>query len=163
MTTEKQKIAQRERSRRYRQRHYEEWLAAGRIRDKARYQDPKRRAWTLAYKKKPEQRFYVLERSAKLRGYTVDISVEEYETLIIQDCHYCKSLLGKLQDETGGGLDRLDNGKGYILENVVPCCQVCNYIRGDYLTVEETQAAVNAVVQLRLTKARPAILSLATG
>jgi len=151
MTAEEHKIAQREASRRYRQKHYKERLAVERIQNKIRYQDPNRRAWISTYRKKPDRRFYVLKRSARLRDYSVDISVEEYKILIVRNCHYCKGVIGRLQDESGGGLDRLDNNKGYTLENVVPCCQVCNYIRGDYLTVEETQVAVDAIVQFRLT------------
>lgn len=29
------------------------------------------------------------------------------------------------------GLDRIDNGKGYIIGNVQPCCSTCNRIKSD--------------------------------
>jgi hypothetical protein len=29
------------------------------------------------------------------------------------------------------GLDRVDNGKGYEIDNVVPCCKECNYAKCD--------------------------------
>lgn len=27
--------------------------------------------------------------------------------------------------------DRVDNDKGYSIKNVVPCCETCNYMKGD--------------------------------
>jgi hypothetical protein len=30
------------------------------------------------------------------------------------------------------GIDRYDNKKGYILENIRPCCGECNYMKIDY-------------------------------
>lgn len=36
------------------------------------------------------------------------------------DCYYCG------QKINGVGFDRVDSRKGYVLSNVVPCCQKCN-------------------------------------
>ena len=30
------------------------------------------------------------------------------------------------------GIDRIDNNKGYIIENCVPCCRECNFLKRDY-------------------------------
>lgn len=35
------------------------------------------------------------------------------------------------------GVDRLNSSAGYVLDNLVPCCFVCNQIKGDRLTEEE--------------------------
>jgi hypothetical protein len=35
------------------------------------------------------------------------------------------------------GVDRIDNGTGYSLENLVPCCALCNQIKSQLLTYEE--------------------------
>jgi len=32
-------------------------------------------------------------------------------------------------DYVHNGIDRLDSSRGYILENCVPCCKVCNYAK----------------------------------
>ena len=48
-------------------------------------------------------------------------------------CYYCNLEL----NETGIGLDRLDNKNGYNIDNVVPCCGPCNYTRGNRFTVKE--------------------------
>jgi hypothetical protein len=62
--------------------------------------------------------------------------LEEHEFTLPQDfayklmsmaCSYCSS---PPTDETPNGLDRLDNTKGHILGNVVPCCETCNMMKG---------------------------------
>ena len=44
----------------------------------------------------------------------------------------------------------LNPTKGYYFENCVPCCKVCNIIKGDRLTPEETLGAINAIQKVRL-------------
>ena len=63
------------------------------------------------------------------------LSFEDYLQLIEgTNCSYCKR---KLLPSAGGGLDRLDNSRGYTKDNVVPCCGICNIARGDNFSVEE--------------------------
>jgi hypothetical protein len=57
--------------------------------------------------------------------------MENYELLINKSCYYCSNKLGT-KTIYGAGLDRLNNDLGYELNNVVPCCTFCNYIRGFY-------------------------------
>ena len=38
-------------------------------------------------------------------------------------CYYCGSIIETV------GVDRVDNNKGYTLDNVVPCCSKCNYMK----------------------------------
>ena len=52
------------------------------------------------------------------------ISESKFVELTAKECHYC----GK---EGPNGIDRVDNSKGYILENCVPCCKHCNYVKGN--------------------------------
>ena len=61
--------------------------------------------------------------SAKNRKLEFDISFNEFENIVKQSCHYC----GK----EGYGIDRVDSGKGYIKNNSVPCCSVCNIMKND--------------------------------
>lgn len=35
------------------------------------------------------------------------------------------------------GCDRIDNNKGHSIDNVVPCCNICNTVRGNNFTVDE--------------------------
>jgi hypothetical protein len=46
----------------------------------------------------------------------------------------------------GAHLDRIDNNKGYLFNNVLPCGSLCNSIRMNNLTVEETKDCINAIL-----------------
>jgi hypothetical protein len=79
------------------------------------------------YYGKSSKRMRVLYiQSAKKRGLAFDISQELFNELIKKDCFYC----GQSAIFQRNGLDRIDNTGGYIKENVVPCCFVCNQMKG---------------------------------
>jgi hypothetical protein len=62
------------------------------------------------------------------------LTFDEWYALIGNNiCHYCH---GPLHD-SGTALDRKDNTKFYILDNVVPCCIVCNRMKNQYISYEE--------------------------
>ena len=71
-------------------------------------------------------------KSAKQRGLEFNISLKEAAELFSSACVYCKQIptntciRTKLMTYTYTGIDRLDNNKGYIKNNVVPCCKYCN-------------------------------------
>lgn len=54
------------------------------------------------------------------------LSMKQYAKIVVLPCVYCHSV----KFETGTGLDRKDNSKGYLLSNVQPCCFVCNVMKG---------------------------------
>lgn len=93
-------------------------------------------------------RFNNVKRMAHERGLDFLLTKEEFQTLIKKPCHYCGDVFNA-RVETCAGLDRIDNIKGYELSNVLPCCTVCNRVRGDHFTIEETKAAVQAVISYR--------------
>lgn len=92
------------------------------------------------------RRMYVNSRAqAASRGLEFTLTPEEYKKTARRPCTYCRQYF----KQRSGGLDRIDNSKGYSIDNVLPCCGSCNAIRGDHLTVEETKAAMKAVMELR--------------
>lgn len=115
---------------------------------KIHYEQCKEREQSIQkiYGIKPEARYKRAVRNSKKRGKTWDISQQDYIDLISQPCFYDGASLCK---EFGTGLDRIDNSKGYSLDNVVPCCGDCNIIRGDRLTHEEMEVAMQAVLNFR--------------
>lgn len=77
--------------------------------------------------RRPRTRFNQGEVHAKRRGWLWTIPYEQWLLLVAPGtCHYCKGPL----NETGHGLDRRDNTKGYEEHNVVPCCLSCNWVKG---------------------------------
>ena len=103
--------------------------------------------------RQPKRRFDGGVYSAKRRGLTFTVTLEQYAALINQPCYYCQDRFGMIQDnQTGVGLDRIDNSIGYEIGNVVSCCKICNQIKMDCLTVEETIAAINAIFEVRNAK-----------
>lgn len=81
--------------------------------------------------------------SAKKRGYNFELSREEFVALINSDCAYCGQKPSQhytyRRDGKGikhNGIDRVDNTKGYTLNNCMPACATCNYAKRD-LTITE--------------------------
>lgn len=70
------------------------------------------------------------KRNAKLRNLVWNISREEFDRLISGFCHYCgvpprdRRLAEK--ELKFNGIDRLDNKRGYEIDNLVSCCDTCN-------------------------------------
>jgi len=64
---------------------------------------------------------------AKDRNIEFSISKEIFENIIKMKCFYC----GVLPDDEFNGIDRVDNNIGYIHNNCVSCCKMCNYLKAD--------------------------------
>lgn len=98
------------------------------------------------------------KRHAKNRGYCFELSQDQFEHLIVQDCHYCgcpPRRLHKGHNATYGvktrmfnGVDRKDNTQGYTTENAVPCCYFCNRAKGDS-TLENFERWLGELVAFR--------------
>ena len=74
---------------------------------------------------------------ARKRGKAWMLSHEEAFSLITQACTYCG--FTPEWPENRVGIDRVDNLKGYEVDNCVPCCFHCNSAKGDQ-TLEEFKA-----------------------
>jgi hypothetical protein len=69
--------------------------------------------------------FYFGKRDAAKRSLGWEILFDQFLKLRSENCYYCDDAIRS----TGSGLDRIDNSKGYTLDNVVPCCGPCNIVR----------------------------------
>jgi hypothetical protein len=119
--------------------------------DRKRNKDPKRKQQTKDRQTSPSGRYAPTKRSAKKRDILFCLTKEEYISLASQPCWYCNYALGT-PVAYRGGLDRLDSNQGYTIENCVSCCFVCNTIKNERFTPEETKAAVQAVIAYRKSK-----------
>lgn len=94
------------------------------------------------------RRFKAGKKSANKRNLEFTIEFERWIEEIRKPCYYCSNQLGP-PTETGIGLDRLDNKQGYIDSNIVSCCKVCNLLKSDRFTAQETKVMVDAVLKFR--------------
>lgn len=70
-------------------------------------------------------RYYQYWYSAERRGVPFDITLDEFLSLWQKPCTYCGGEIATI------GLDRVNNSLGYSLDNVLPCCKVCNTMKMD--------------------------------
>jgi hypothetical protein len=80
--------------------------------------------------------------SSKQRKIEFNLSKDEFKKFTSSNCYYCGIAplqVGrrKIKDNVYlyNGIDRLDNNKGYLFNNVKPCCFICNRAKRD-LTLE---------------------------
>jgi hypothetical protein len=85
----------------------------------------------------------IYKRTSKLRDLCFELTKNEFENLIIQNCHYCDRKPSNIMNRGNNknnfiynGIDRVDNTKGYTLDNCVPCCYKCNKAKGTMPTNE---------------------------
>lgn len=71
-------------------------------------------------------RFNSIRCGARHRDLSFDITLEQYVQLSAQVCWYCHEM-----DSVNPliGVDRIDNHRGYVMDNLVPCCIVCNNMK----------------------------------
>jgi len=92
-------------------------------------------------------RYSRAKHNAKKRNKIFEISLEEFTENCNQKCYYCKGYFPPCKQ--GSGMDRIDNNKGYVTNNILPCCGFCNAFRSNKLSVEETQKLISLLKQLR--------------
>ena len=71
---------------------------------------------------------------AKSKGLRFNITIDEFHNLITSNCRYCgtppNQVLRRsdlyIKEYFYNGVDRIDSIKGYVINNVVPCCGTCN-------------------------------------
>ena len=66
-----------------------------------------------------------IQKNAYKRGLLFTLSESDFERLVIQPCIYC----GFHSSTRLNGIDRVDNNKGYIIENCITCCKMCNVMK----------------------------------
>ena len=95
--------------------------------------------------------------NAKRRGYDFNLTEEQFKEMTQKDCYYCGAKPNQFfkqkyhnnyrkfnGDFIYNGLDRIDSNKGYTIDNIVPCCSICNYAKHN-LTLQEFQDWIEKV------------------
>jgi len=94
------------------------------------------------------------------RGHEWNLDSVYAFALMKENCHYCGDEprnVGKPNSESSAdcfiynGLDRVDNSKGYVVGNVVPCCRSCNRAKDTKTYSEFTSWVLRVCTHLNLT------------
>ena len=94
---------------------------------------------TQKYKQTDIGKYNTLKSQSKKRGLKVKITLGFFSKLIKEPCYYC----GKPNKTKG--LDRIRNELGYLITNVVSCCNTCNWMKNTH-TVGEFIEHCRAIV-----------------
>jgi len=93
------------------------------------------------------------KQGAKIRNYTFDLELDEFEKLTSSDCAYCGCPPTQMIETNGwqpvymyNGIDRVNNARGYELDNCVPCCGLCNQMKMG-MGVDEFLAHIERIYQ----------------
>ena len=81
-------------------------------------------------KKNIDKRFYIYKYSAKKRHINFEIDFNFFKQMVTDKCHYCSHTYEK--DGYLLGIDRFNNCVGYLEDNCVSCCKMCNMIKCSY-------------------------------
>jgi hypothetical protein len=107
-----------------------------------RYRTDEGQAYEHTLRVTPRSRYMRARYGSRKRGKAWSLTFEDYRNLVIHPCYYCNK---SIANETGSGLDRIDNDGGYSMGNVNPCCADCNRRRSKSMSAEEfrTQTKIN--------------------
>ena len=88
-------------------------------------------------------------KNAKIRSLSFNLSFDEFCQIVVKNCYYCglepeqgrnKSRLNRPKVFNGitkhNGIDRVDNSRGYVQDNIVPCCKTCQYAKRAMTEIE---------------------------
>lgn len=81
------------------------------------------RSWAKIWSQKFEGKYFLYKKGARQRNIEFSLSKDEFKEFWQKRCTYCDSQVKTI------GLDRVDNNVGYIIENVVSCCEICNRMK----------------------------------
>lgn len=79
----------------------------------------------------------------KNRGLTFELTADEYTAFKNAGCYLC-GIAASLTHRNG--IDRLDSGRGYILDNCRTCCTHCNMMKSDF-SLEEFVKQCRRILQ----------------
>lgn len=82
--------------------------------------------------------FKAYQHQAKQREYKFNLTKQQFQELTSSNCFYCG--IKPIQEKRSradsksepyfyNGIDRINNTKGYIIENCIACCGICNRMK----------------------------------
>ena len=112
----------------YKKNYYKENI--DRIKKRQKEYSEKNKDKRIKHQSTPKYKFNAYWNGAKARNIFWGLSLEQFIEFWQKPCIYCGDSIKTI------GLDRINNNLGYIKDNIVSCCEVCNRMKMKY-TVEE--------------------------
>ncbi len=99
--------------------------------------------------------YHRMVQNAKSRNHSFELTKDEVRALTGSNCYYCGLPPSQVMRGPGlngayffNGIDRIDSNRGYISDNVRPCCKTCNFAKGT-LTEEEFFQWIDRLIAYR--------------
>lgn len=89
----------------------------------------------------------IYKTNAKIKNREFNLPTEAFYRLIEMPCFYCEQ---ERPSDKYHGVDRIDSSKGYEVDNVVPCCSMCNRMKNKFDVFEFVKKC--AVIAQRFTQ-----------
>lgn len=70
--------------------------------------------------------YQIYVQDANKKNVEFSLTYEDFQGITTNPCNYCN----EKHDRGFQGIDRIDQTVGYIRGNCVPCCKMCNYMKG---------------------------------
>lgn len=80
---------------------------------------------------------------AKRRDIEFNLIFEDFLIFLNNTCFYCGDIFERM------GVDRINNNKGYVLDNCVSCCSICNLTK-NILNIQEWYEYLKQIILFRL-------------
>jgi hypothetical protein len=79
-----------------------------------------------SHKESSSYQYQIYSKNSNKKNTEFSLTFDDFQAITNNKCFYC--------DESNPrgfqGIDRIDQTVGYIRENCVPCCKMCNYMKG---------------------------------
>jgi hypothetical protein len=99
------------------------------------------------YRTSLNYRFAAYKNNAKHRKIEWSLTKDEFAEMWNLDCYYCGQEIPLI------GVDRVDSSMGYVKNNVVSCCSLCNVIKMD-LSYEDFLTQAKRIYEYSNSKGR---------
>jgi len=97
----------------------------------------------LPHQQAINSKYVSYKKAAIKRNLKWELSLEDFLAITKQRCYYCNdepSNVEKSKHNNGdfvySGVDRIDNYKGYVFGNCIPCCSVCNFMKNNHSYID---------------------------
>ena len=99
-------------------------------------------AWRQTFK----GRLLSYKRAAKKRNIEWGLTDDEFKSFWQKPCNYCGEEIKTI------GIDRVENDKGYFLDNCAPCCSTCNKMKLDLNHDDFINKIKQIIINLKIEK-----------